>query len=161
MKVQADVPGNTYILLTLGTRLLTLNRLRCKKFCFYCIEDFSGSLEGARWTHLLPPAPKVVQASFLSHHEVWLLNGGSASLQSWRDCEGGLRDAGVGRCEGRGAEEVNSCLGQKFREGLATPPQNLLSLVLEPGGRTGACTVSNKVKVQGGDIPPQAITRGP
>lgn len=41
-------------------------RLRCKKFCFYCIEDFSGSLEGARGTPLLRLAPKAVRASTVS-----------------------------------------------------------------------------------------------
>lgn len=95
--------------LLLGTRtwhkvMNVKHRLRCKNVCFYCIEDFSGSLEAARWTHLfLPLAPKAVQTQMVcattrSGPERWLCppipSGGTVKAILGRQGMGSVRAQG-------------------------------------------------------------------
>lgn len=96
------------------------HRLRCEKFCFYCIEDFSGSLEGARWTTFSPQPQRQCKPLVCPSMKF----GSSMAALPPLPPGGTVKAVGGGRgwgCEGLGAKEVNSSLGQKFREGLATP----------------------------------------
>lgn len=119
MEAQAYLPGN--VLLPVGAMLVDVkHRLRREKFCFYCIEDFSGSLEGARWTTFsLQPQRQCKPLVCPS-----MKFGSSMAALPPLPPGGTVKAVGGGRgwgCEGLGAKEVNSSLGQKFRKVLATP----------------------------------------
>lgn len=61
---------------------------------------------------LSPFRPKGSETLYcLSHHEIWLLNGGSDPCPSWRACEGGLGEAWIESVRALGVEQVSSCLG--------------------------------------------------